>query len=147
MDPFEVISSEDLVARIERFNNYVKKENDIRGDAWDWKDQWTMIGSDVISLFPSLTAIETAKAVRSQALKCSISWDDIDSRWLWFYIHLNQRFSSDISQVKHLLPQKRKGMRGPEPGLSSKECKGRHLENVYENGEPSLEIGNSSDLA
>ena len=96
-----------------------------------------MIGSDVISLFPSLTAIETAKAVRSQALKCSISWDNIDSRWLWFYIHLNQRFSSDISQVKHLLPQKRKGMRGPEPGLSSKECKGRHLENVYENGEPS----------
>ena len=35
MDPFEVISSEDLVARIERFNNYVKKENEIRGDAYD----------------------------------------------------------------------------------------------------------------
>ena len=65
-DPFEVISSEDMLARLERFNKHVKKENEIRGDAWDWRDQWTMIGSDVISLFPSLTAIETAKAVRSQ---------------------------------------------------------------------------------
>ena len=96
-----------------------------------------MIGSDVVSLFPSLTAVETAKAVRSQAMKCSIKWDNIDSRWLRLYIHLNQHLSSDITPVKHLLPKKRKGKRGPEPGMSSKECLGRYLENVYDNGVPS----------
>ena len=44
---------------------------------------------------------------------------------------------SDISQISHLLPTKRKGKRGKEPGMGSKECLKRYLENVYDNGEPS----------
>ena len=135
--PYEVISSEDLLARIEDFNKKIEAEKSNREEGWDWRNEWTMIGSDVVSLFPSLTAVETAKAVRSQAMKCSIKWDNIDSRWLRLYVHLNQHLSSDITPIKHLLPKKRKGKRGPEPSLSSKECLGRHLENVYDDGIPS----------
>ena len=107
----------------------------MRDSSWDWRNKWTLIGSDVVSLFPSLTAENTAKAVRSQALKSGIIWENIDSKWLRLYIHLNRNLSSDISQIEHLLPKKRKGKRGPEPGMSSKECLQRHLLDVYEKGE------------
>ena len=94
-----------------------------------------MIGSDVVSLFPSLTAKNTARAVREQTLKSDISFENIDTRWLSLYIHLNRDIASDITSIKHLLPTRRKGKRGPEPGMSSTECMSRYLEQVYENGE------------
>ena len=97
-----------------------------------------MVGSVVVSLFPSLSAVNTTKAVRSQALKSEKRWENIDSRWLRLYIHLNRSLLSDVTSIQHLLPSKWKGKRGPELGLSSKECMGRHLEKVYENGEPSF---------
>ena len=93
-----------------------------------------LLGSDVVSLFPSLTAINTAKAVRAQAIKSSIIWENIDTKWLLLYIHLNRNLSSDLSEVEHLLPVKRKGKKGPEPGMSSEECLKRHLEPIYDDG-------------
>ena len=112
--------------------NEKKKKEDIN---WDWRDEWILIGSDVVSLFPSLTADRTAKAVRSQAEKIEIKWENVDTRWLCMYIHQNRELSSDLSQVEKFLPRRRKGKRGPEPGLSSKECLKRYLECQYENGE------------
>ena len=44
-----------------------------------------MVGSVVVSLFPSLSAVNTTKAVRSQALKSEKRWENIDSRWLRLY--------------------------------------------------------------
>ena len=99
--------------------------------------KWTLIGTDVVSLFPSLSSVNTAKAVRSQAMKSSITWENIDTRWLRLYVHLNRELSSDISDIKHLLPTKRRGKLGPEPGMSCQECLGRYLEPVYDNGQPS----------
>ena len=136
-NPYEVISSEDLLARIEEFNIKVKEGIKENGETWDWRHKWMMIGSDVISLFPMLTAVNTAKAVRTQSMKSSIKWENIDSRWLRLYIHLNRSLSSDISDVEHLLPSKRKGKRGKEPGMSSEECMGCYLEDIYDNGKPS----------
>ena len=65
-DPYEVISSEDMLARIEDFNKFIEKERKKHGEGWDWRHKYTMIGSDVVSLFPSLTAVNTAKAVRNK---------------------------------------------------------------------------------
>ena len=113
-NPYEVISSEDLLARIEEFNIKVKEGIKENGETWDWRHKWMMIGSDIISLFPSLTAVNTAKAVRTQSMKSSIKWENIDCRWLRLYIHLNRSLSSDISDVEHLLPSKRKGERSQE---------------------------------
>ena len=97
----------------------------------------SLIASDVVSLFPSMTAENTAKAVKSQAEKSKIEWRNIDTKWLTLYIHMNRDKCSDISKVKHLLPMKRKGKRGPEPGMRSTECMKRYLEDVYENGDVS----------
>ena len=125
-NPYEVISSEDLLARIELFNDKVAIKRKLHGPEWDWRQHWTMIGSDVVSLFPSLTAENTAS---------DISFENIDTRWLTMYIHQNRDMASDITSIKHLLPVRRKGKRGPEPGMSSTECMKRHLEDVYENGD------------
>ena len=125
---YEVLSSEDMLSRIEDFNKKIEEEKKRRGDdAWDWRQEWTLIGSDVVSLFPSLTAENTSKCVRRQATKSDIEWTNIDEDWLRLYIHMNIQFSSDISQIEHLLPKKRQGKRGVEPGMNSTEVKKRDL--------------------
>ena len=47
----------------------------------------------------------------------------IDDKWIQFYIHFNRKLSSDVSSVSHLLPYRRKGRRGPETGMGSREVK------------------------
>ena len=54
-NPYEVISSTDMLSRIENFNDWVKKEKIERGESWDWRDEYVLIGSDVKALFPSLS--------------------------------------------------------------------------------------------
>ena len=72
----------------------IEKKEEERGDPnWDWRSEWMLIGSDVVSLFPSLSAEITAKCVRRQAEKCSIRWSNIDDEWLRLYIHVNRQFS------------------------------------------------------
>ena len=47
-DPYEVISSEDMLSRVEAFNTMIKKEKEERGDEnWDWREEWALISSDV----------------------------------------------------------------------------------------------------
>ena len=40
-----------------------KNESD---ETWDWRDEFMILGSDVSALFPSLSAVNTARSVRSQ---------------------------------------------------------------------------------
>ena len=56
-----------------------------------------------------------------------IIWEEIDELWLTLYIHLNRDLSSDLSEIEHLLPKRRKGRRGPEAGMGSEECRQREL--------------------
>ena len=107
------------------------EEIEINEQESDWRQHRTLIGSDVVSLFLSLTATETGKAVRSQVLKSLVKWENIDSKWLRLYIYMNRELISDVSGIEHLLPTKRKGKRGPDPGMSSKECLKRHLHKMY----------------
>ena len=83
--PYEVISSEDLLSRFEQFNCEVAKEIEIDAD-YDWRKEWQLIGSDVVSLFPSLSADRTALAVRKQAEKSPIKWENFDDKWIRLYI-------------------------------------------------------------
>ena len=133
-DPFEVISSEDMLHRFEVFNKEVAdmiidKKKD--GVDYDWREEYMVLGSDVKSLFPSMTRDNTAKAVRKQAEKSNIKWQNIDSKWLRLYIHLNRHLCSNLEPVKHLLPTRRKGRRGAEPGLGSFECTRRYITDEY----------------
>ena len=56
---------------------------------------WMLLGSDVCVLFLSLLKVNTAKAVREQAEKVGIKWENTDIKWLRMYNHLNKHMSSD----------------------------------------------------
>jgi len=125
-DPLEVISSEDLLSRIEKFNEWAAFQS------YDWRQKYMLIGSDVTALFPSLSKERTAAAVYRQAKKTKMNWSNIDEKYLTLYVHLNRHLSSNISEVAHLLPFKRPHKRGREPGMSSFVCMQRYLEDEYE---------------
>ena len=124
-EPLEVISSEDLLSRIEKFNGWVAKQET------DWRESYMLLGSNVTALFPSLTKERTAQAVNRQAKKSEITWTNIDEKSLTLYIHLNRYLSSNVDEIAHLIPKKRPHKRGREPGMSSFTCMQRHLEDEY----------------
>ena len=83
VEPYEVISSEDMLSRIEQLNLNIAKTRKEKLAAnpnsdWDWRHDYVLIGSDVVSLFPSLSAENTARAVKNHKLKSPIVWTNID---------------------------------------------------------------------
>ena len=74
-DPYEVISSQDMLSRFEDYNRVLEKdvikERD-KGIDYDWRDEKMLIGSDVVALFPSLSKANTIKAVKSQLSKSKV---------------------------------------------------------------------------
>ena len=127
-NPFEIISSEDLLARIDKFNKEIEKEIE-KDENYDWREHYILLGTDVKALFPSLSAERTGRAVRKQVEKSLIKWEEIDDMWLTLYVHLNENLCSSLEKIKHLLPKRRKGRRGPEAGMGSEECRERELFN------------------
>ena len=125
-EPFEIISSEDMLANLEKINREIKEENE-RTLEKDWREDFILIGTDVVGLYPSLSAERTALAIRKQAEKSNIKWREIDEEWLALYIHLNRGLCSDLSEIEHLLPKRRRGRRGQEAGMGSAECEKRYV--------------------
>ena len=111
-DPYEVNSDKDMLSRIEAFNEKIEKEKESKGESWDWREDWVLLGSDVVSLFPSLSAEQTSKIVRGQVSKSDMKWENIDDKWLRLYVHLNRDNCSGIKEISHLLPYKKVGRRG-----------------------------------
>ena len=70
--PFEVISSEDMLSRVTECNRKLEKMRTKLGENWKWKEEMILLGSDVKSLFPSMSAELTGKAVRNQFEKSPI---------------------------------------------------------------------------
>ena len=87
---------------------------------WDWRDEFILLGTDVTALFPSLSAENTAKSVRSQVEKSSVRWDNIDKKWLTLYIKLNEANISaeDLKDIDYLLPTRISKM-GRKPTFTS----------------------------
>ena len=48
-EPYEVISSEGLLSRCEKFNEWASVQE------FDWRERYMLLGSDVCALFPSLS--------------------------------------------------------------------------------------------
>ena len=145
-DPFEVISSEDLLSRIYKCNSEIEKlkpcekmlpensepvtlEEAFRQfwdrieeeENWRWYKDYIILGSDVCSLFPSLTADRTSKAVRNQIEKSKIEWSSVDWRLVSLYIKLNEDFwekDKSFDQIRGFLPR-RKSRYGRPPSLAT----------------------------
>ena len=104
--------------------NNEKQKLDDASRNWDWREHYAMLGTDVVSMFPSLSPDRTADSVRSQVEKSSISWENIDVKTLVLYIKLNEDQISNkkiLNSIRRYLPvRKQKSKRGRKPSISSK---------------------------
>ena len=108
ISPFEVISSEDMLSRLHECNRNIellKKEN---GRDWSLNDEMILLGTDVKSLFPSLSAEMTGKCVRNQFAKSTIKWENVDWKLVTLYVKLNEKYwkGNELSEIRKYLPEK-----------------------------------------
>ena len=100
------------------------------GENWNWQEEMILLGSDVKSLFPSMSAQMTGKCVREQFEKSPIDWQQVDWKLVTLYVKLNENFwkESELSEVRKYLPVKvdtGKGGRPPSIGTIGLENKFR----------------------
>ena len=90
------------------------------------RNRITTIGSDVVALFPSLTAKETGEDCESQVLKSPLRIEGGNYKEMARYCTGNRKLAGNLDEIKHLLPWRRKsGKGGKEPGMQNPEMKGR----------------------
>ena len=119
-EPYEVVSSEDMLSRIYECNEKIENMRKNKPENWDWKNELILIGTDVQSLFPSLSASNTGKAVRSQFAKSKIVWDNVDWKMLTLYIKLHEYYwkENELEDVLPYLPI-RKTNSGRPPSIDT----------------------------
>ena len=76
----------------------------------------TVIGNDVISLFPSLDSVNTGKIVREEVEKSTIKIDGFNERLGLRYIVTNREYRGDLEPIEELLPT-RFTKPGVKPGM------------------------------
>ena len=88
-NPTEVISTEDTLSKIKACNTALerrRKEKELKGEVMDEmvRELYTLV-SDVVALFPSMTAVKTGKVAREQAVKTSMIVDRLDYKGMARY--------------------------------------------------------------
>ena len=140
-DPIEVISSEDMLARVHEYNVQVDKGVDPDVDA-------VLLAVDCVQLFPSLRAIETSTVIREATTeiinKSGLKIEGLDFKEIAKYVRMNL---SDVEirnrKLTRLVPF-RKYRRGRFPGMTGNEATKRHIPEeeskfVYPNVDPTEE--------
>ena len=105
-DPFESVTSEDMLRRVTSCNNELEKMKREKGEHWKWKYEIILIGTDVKSLFLSLSANLTGKAAREQFSKSTITWENVNWDLITLYIMLQENYweFGELSAVRRYLP-------------------------------------------
>ena len=85
----------------------MKVESEKKTANWDWREHFVTLGSDVKSLFPSLSPDRCLESIRSQVEKSKLSWESIDMKELVLYIKLNEDELKDkriLNSIRKYLP-------------------------------------------
>ena len=78
----------------------------------------SLVGSDVIALFPSITADNTGKIIREQIIRSEIKLEGLDTEKARAYIVINKDEITDIEDLENILPI-RKSNHGTSPTMAS----------------------------
>ena len=90
------------------------------GTSWVREDYTlSVIGNDVISLFPSLDSVNTSKIVREEVEKSTIKIEGFNEKLGLRYIVMNEEYTGDLGPIEELLPT-RVTKPGVKPGMKSK---------------------------
>ena len=114
-EPYEVVSSEDMLSRIHACNEKLEKMKNENTEDWEWTEDLILIGTDVKSLFPSLSAERTGKAVRAQFEKTKVVWENIDWRLLTLYVKLHEYYwkEDELKPIQAYLPIRKNNIGRP----------------------------------
>ena len=91
-EPYEVVSAGDMLSRIYACNKAIEKLMNENTANYDWREELILLGTDVQSLFPSLSARNTGIAVREQFAKLKVTWENIDWKMLTLYVKLHESY-------------------------------------------------------
>ena len=79
-----------------------------------------MIASDVVALFPSMGAKDTARICASLVEESLLTFENLDIKEMLLYIYLNQDKCTDISDLRGFFPRRaRKG--GQDPSMRNEQ--------------------------
>ena len=90
------------------------------GTGWVREDYTlTVIGNDVIALFPSLDSANTGRIVREEVQTSTIKVEGFNARLGVRYVAMNREYTGDLEEIEHLLPY-RVTKPGVKPGMKCK---------------------------
>ena len=126
--PYEVISTEDMLSRIEDCNRDIlrnRAEKIDRGESLTKEDEELfVIANDVVALFPSMSSERTGKVVRELVEESELKFEGMDYMEIARYIAVEKDKTGDLEEIECLLPT-RKFKRGVTPGIKNPECSGK----------------------
>jgi hypothetical protein len=90
------------------------------GTSWVKEDySLTLVGNDVIALFPSMESKNTGRIVREEVEKSTIKYEGFNMRLGVKYVAMNREYTGGLEEIEHLLPH-RVTKPGVMPGMKSK---------------------------
>ena len=97
-----------MLSRVYECNDKISKMQADNGEQWSLNDEMILLGSDVKSLFPSMSAEMTGKCLRRQFSKSPIEWVNIDWKLLTLYVKMHENYwkNGELSEVLKYLPEK-----------------------------------------
>ena len=66
----------------------------------------SLVGSDVVALYPSIKAENTARIVEKMIRKSEIKFEGFDTKKARAYLRINENDIEDIKNIEHLLPSR-----------------------------------------
>ena len=78
----------------------------------------SLVGSDVVALFPSITAAKSARIVREEIQRSKLKFEGIDHEKALTYIAINRELIENIEELEEFIP-KRKSKNGTTPSMAS----------------------------
>ena len=78
----------------------------------------SLVGSDVVALYPSLTSERTGRIVRESIEKSEVKFEGFDDEKGRAYIGINRGYAGNLTEIEHTLPT-RASNKGSTPTMAS----------------------------
>ena len=94
--PMEVISTENMVAKIRELNLDITRLNEKNGE----KCELLMLGADAVALFPNLMGVRTGEIVRLHVEESTMILEGISEKEMARYILNNKEKTGDLDPIR-----------------------------------------------